>query len=76
VDVADGGTCLCRTDAGLRDLLRRDRERRVCARVGKLPVTAQVKMVGFMTLPRISCPGCTILRASLGLDFIATPLMQ
>src|SRR6202035_1448086 len=32
VDVADGGTCLCRTDAGLRDLLRRDRERRVlCA---------------------------------------------
>src|ERR1700736_3097484 len=39
-----------------------------CARVGKLPVTAQVKMVGFMTLPRISCPGCTILRASLGLE--------
>src|SRR6516165_8248029 len=25
-----------------------------CARVGKLPVTAQVKMVGFMTLPRDS----------------------
>src|SRR5262249_57723688 len=32
VDVADGGACLCCTDAGVRDLLGRDRERRVlCA---------------------------------------------
>jgi hypothetical protein len=41
-----------------------------CARVGKLPVTAQVKLVGFMTLPRI------VSRASLGWNFIETPLMQ
>ena len=41
-----------------------------CARVGKLPVTAQVKMVGFMTLPRI------LSRASLGWNFIETQLMQ
>jgi hypothetical protein len=27
-----------------------------CARVGKLPVTAQVKMVGFMTPPRDRSP--------------------
>jgi hypothetical protein len=41
-----------------------------CARVGKLPVTAQVKMVGFMTLPRI------LSRASLWWNCIGTQLMQ
>src|SRR5262249_52410595 len=66
VDVADGGTCLCCTDAGLRDLLRRDRERRVLCASRETAGDGAGQNGRLHASSPDSCPSFT--RASLGLE--------